>query len=169
MDCQWYNRLMQNFLLKRKNAQKKKKESVRLAAHGGFARLFILVFSVMWALLISGPSRLHEEKQAQTIRVIEENVQGIQGIEENIFEYVTYQGYTTDTLYWFDQTGQVITERSMDTLDYNKARQMALDTYQMEAESVELAFGYTSPVYEIKSRDRLLMLDYDTFEKVYER
>lgn len=161
---------MQNFLLKRKNAQKKEeKESVRLAAHSGFARLFILVFSVMWALLISGPSRLHEEKQAQTIRVIEENVQGIQGIEENIFEYVTYQGYTTDTLYWFDQTGQVITERSMDTLDYNKARQMALDTYQMEAESVELAFGYTSPVYEIKSRDRLLMLDYDTFEKVYER
>ena len=71
--------------------------------------------------------------------------------------------------YWFDQTGQVITERSMDTLDYNKARQMALDTYQMEAESVELAFGYTSPVYEMKSRDRLLMLDYDTFEKVYER
>lgn len=162
---------MQNFLLKRKKThrKKKKKKVYGWPLTAALLAFFILVFSVMWALLISGPSRLHEEKQAQTIRVIEENVQGIQGIEENIFEYITYQGYTTDTLYWFDQTGQVITERSMDTLDYNKARQMALDTYQMEEESVELAFGYTSPVYEIKSRDRLLMLDYDTFEKVYER
>lgn len=165
---EWYNRNMPLSLLKRKKPAKKKKY-FGWGLTASLAVLFVLIFAVMWALFISGPSRLHEEKQRQVREVIASEVPEIQGVEENIFEYITYQGYTIDTLYWFDQTGQIITTRPLDTLDYNKARQKALDSCGIDAQSVELAFGYTSPVYEIVSGDVLIMLDYDTLEKVYER
>jgi hypothetical protein len=87
----------------------------------------------------------------------------------NVFDYVTYQGYTDDTLYWFDENGQVITSRDMSTLDYDSALQAAKDDYDMEAETITLAFGYDSPVYQLEEGKRLLLLDYDSLERVYER
>lgn len=164
----WYNEPMPLTLMKRRKKTKKKK------VYGWQLTCFLIVlliglFSAMWALFVSGPARVHEEKQKQTFEVIRSQVPEIQGLEENVFEYITYQGYTADTLYWFDQTGQIITSRGLDTLDYNKARQTALDDYGIDAQSVELAFGYTSPVYEIQAENTLLMLNYDTLEKVYER
>lgn len=152
-------------------ARKKKKKSPYFGWQltAGLVIFLVLAVSVIWSLFISGPQRLYEAKQEEVLAAIREQVPAVQGMEENVFEYVTYQGYTTDTLYWFDQTGTIITTRGLETLDYNKARQTAQDQYGIEPVSVELAFGYTSPVYEIQGEDSLLMLDYDSLEKVYER
>lgn len=131
--------------------------------------LAIGLTAVFWALFISGPVRLHETQLMATETVIREAVPDIKGLEQNIFEYVTWQGYTEDTLWWFDNNGQQLTTRGIETLDYDKARENALTNYNVETDSIRLAFGYDSPVYEIHGSDRLLLLDYDTLTRVYER
>lgn len=132
---------------------------------------FVLVAMIctLWALFISGPARIHEERIAQVERTITEAVPDIQGLQQTEFDYVTWQGYTSDQLYWFDATGSLITTRELSSLDYNGARQKAIDSYGMEPDTVSLAYGYSGPVYQLESSDRLLMLDYDTLDWVYER
>ena len=130
---------------------------------------FLFVFAHLWALFISGPARVHDEQLAKAYATIEKKVPGIQGLRQNIFDYVTYQGYTEDTLYWFDQKLDEITTRDIGTLDYEKAREIAQKEYGIEPSTVELTFGYNSPCYEVIGSDRMLLLDYDTFTRVYER
>lgn len=154
---------------KKEKKPKKKKPYFGFGLTAALIFTFFFIFALLWSLFISGPSRLHDAKVSERIAVIKEQVPAIQGIEETTFEYITYQGYTTDTLYWFDETGQIITTRELSTLDYNKARQTASETYGIDPVSVQLAFGYTSPVYEVQGENSFLLLNYDTFEKVYER
>lgn len=134
--------------------------------------LFVVLVSMiccLWALFISGPARIHEERITKVMDTIHEAVPDIQGLQQNEFDYVTWQGYTSEQLYWFDVAGAVITTRELSTLNYNAARQKAIDVYSMEPETVSLAYGYSAPVYQLESSSRLLMLDYDTLEWVYER
>lgn len=131
--------------------------------------LFVFLFVVLWSLFISGPNRVHEEIQKNALQKIEDSVKGITGITSHQFDYLTYQGYTEDTLYWFDATGKKITERDMSSLDYQKVREEASETYGIEADSVQLAYGYDNPAYEIRGSGKLLLLDYDTYVRVYER
>lgn len=131
--------------------------------------LAIGLVSVFWALFISGPVRLHDAQLAATEQVIREAVPGIRGLEQNIFTYVTWQGYTEETLYWFDNNGGQLTTRGIETLDYDAAKENAKENYNIEADSIELAFGYDSPVYELHGSGKLLMLDYDTLTRIYER
>lgn len=133
------------------------------------AAVLVILVAILWALFISGPARIHDEQLAKAYEQIEEKVPGIQGLEQNIFDYVTYQGYTEDTLYWFDQKLDVITTRDIATLDYEQARKIAQEQYGMDPETVQLTFGYNSPCYEIIGSKKLLLLDYDTFSRVYER
>ncbi len=131
----------------------------------------VLVFGIccIWALFISGPVRLHEAQLTQVKETIETQVPSIQGLQQTAFDYVTWQGYTTELLYWFDATGSLITTRELSTLDYNEARETAKENYGMEARIVFLAYGYSGPVYQLETETRLLMLDYDTLDWVYER
>ncbi len=131
--------------------------------------LLILIIASIWALFISGPARLHDEQTAKVRQTIEEQVPGIEHLSECDFDYVTWTGNTADTLYWFDTTGQPITTRELSTLDYNGAREKARTDYGMEAETVRIAYGYSAPVYELENEDKILMLDYDTLDWVYER
>lgn len=131
--------------------------------------VFCFLFAVLWALFISGPARIHEEKQEEVIAQIKTEVPEIQGLEQNSFDYVTWQGYTDDTLYWFDALGQIITTREMETLNYNEAREKAESDYAMEADTITLAYGYSAPVYLLENDTTVLMLDYDSLEWVYER
>ena len=75
---------------------------------GSFRLTFILcivlflIISLNWSLFISGPSRIQEEKNEKILSKIEKRVEGIKGLTCQIFDYVTFNGYTKDTLYWFD-------------------------------------------------------------------
>lgn len=125
--------------------------------------------AVLWALFISGPARIEQIERERTLETIRAEVPDVEGLERASFDYVTWQGYTSDTLYWFDRTGQTITTRPMDTLDYEAARSKAVSQYGMEPLTVTLAYGYSAPVYQLESETMILMLDYDTLEWVYER
>lgn len=133
------------------------------------AVLLVFLSLILWSLFISGPNRIYEEKKQETIAKIEKKVEDIKGLTSHQFDYLTYQGYTEDTLYWFDAKGDPITTRDIGTLDYEKARKTAADTYEIEVDSVQLGYGYDNPVYEVRGSDKLLLLDYDTLTRVYER
>lgn len=131
--------------------------------------VLFLIVSGTWSLFISGPSRIHEETRAATIEKIEKRVQGIQGITCHIFDYVTFNGYTENMLYWFDENGDTITKREISDLDYDRAKEVAKEEYGMDCQSIELGYGYNNPCYEIKGKDALILIDFDTFVRVYER
>ncbi|MGM9913511.1 hypothetical protein [Floccifex sp.] len=148
------------------------KKNSRISSKGLTILLAVVLFLLIalnWSLFISGPSRIHEEKEAQTITKIEKRVEGIQGLRCHVFDYVTYNGYLNDTLYWFDENGDTITKREIINLDYDKAKEIAKEEYGINCDSIELAYGYNNPCYEIRGDNRLILIDFDTFVRVYER
>ncbi|UNT95234.1 hypothetical protein [Allobaculum mucilyticum] len=149
--------------------KKRKKETFGWPVTVGLFVVLALMIICLWALFISGPARLHDEQVAEVRAQIEEQVPGIQSLNEHKFDYVTWQGNSDDTLYWFDVTGQIITTRPLSSLNYNEARKKALESWDLDAQTAFLAYGYSGPVYQLESDDAILMLDYDTLEWVYER
>lgn len=131
--------------------------------------VLILVVLLWWSLFISGPSRVYEVKQEKAISTIEKENSGITGLTVHRFDYTTYQGYTDSTLYWFDENGDTITTRAIETLDYDKAKEVAKETYGITCQTITLGYGYNNPVYEIRGKKRMILIDYDTFERVYQR
>lgn len=130
--------------------------------------LFVLI-GVLWSLFISGPNRVYELNNGLKIEKIEKSVKGIEGLTRHQFDYVTYQGYTDSTLYWFDANGKKITDRDIDTLDYEAAKKKAKSKYGVSCDTIQLGYGYNNPVYEIRNKKKLILLDYDSLERVYER
>lgn len=150
-------------------SSKKKKKTFGWPFTLALCLILLFVICCTWALFISGPARLHEAQIAQVTQIIYDQVPAIQGLQQTAFDYVTWQGYTTELLYWFDAAGALITTRELSTLDYSEAREKAKSDYGMEARIVFLAYGYSGPVYQLENDTRLLMLDYDTLDWVYER
>ena len=83
--------------------------------------------------------------------------------------FQTYQGYDDTTLYWYNAKSELITSRDIETLNYKKAKRIAKNNYNIKCDSIALVYGYNNPVYEIRGSNKLILLDYDSFERVYER
>lgn len=90
-------------------------------------------------------------------------------MSEHVFNYITYQGYDDTTLYWYNAKPELITSRDIETLNYKKAKRIAKKNYNIKCDSIALGYGYNNPVYEIRGSNKLILLDYDSFERVYER
>lgn len=131
--------------------------------------VLILIVFLLWAEFISGPSRVHEVVQANRIANIEKQNENIKGISEHIFDYVTYQGYDSENLYWYNAKSELITSRDISTLNYAKAKRIAKKQFNIKCDSIQLGYGYNNPVYEIRGSNKVLLLDYDSFICVYER
>lgn len=131
--------------------------------------ILILIVFLLWAEFISGPSRVHEVVQASRIANIEKQNENIKGITEHIFDYVTYQGYDSENLYWYNAKSELITSRDISTLNYAKAKRIAKKQFSIKCDSIQLGYGYNNPVYEIRGSNKVLLLDYDSFICVYER
>lgn len=76
--------------------------------------------------------RLHDAQLSAVETVIREEVPEIKGLEQNTFAYVTWQGYTEETLYWFDNNGHQLTTRGIETLDYDAAKDTAKRTMTLK-------------------------------------
>ena len=131
--------------------------------------ILVLVLILIWSEFISGPNRVKEQIYVQRIEKIEKKNKDIQGISEHIFAYTTYQGYDDTTLYWYNAKSNLITTRDIDTLNYKKAKRIAKKSSKIKCDSIVLGYGYNNPVYEIRGSNKLILLDYDSFERVYER
>ena len=60
-------------------------------------------------------------------------------------------------------------KKYIETLNYKKAKRIAKKNYNIKCDSIALGYGYNNPVYEIRGSNKLILLDYDSFERVYER
>lgn len=89
-------------------------------------------------------------------------------MSEHVFDYITYQGYDDTTLYWYNAKSELITSRDIETLNY-KRQTHCENNYNIKCDSIALGYGYNNPVYEIRGSNKLILLDYDSFERVYER
>lgn len=147
---------------------KRRKSNGRLTTLG-LVLVLILLVSLIWSLFISGPNRVAEQVERQQIAKIQKQNKEIQGITRHIFDYTTYQGYDEDNLYWFNAKSELITSREISTLNYSKAKKVAKKQYGIQCDSIVLGYGYDNPVYEIRGSHKLILLDYDSFVRVYER
>lgn len=135
----------------------------------GLVIILVLILLVIWSEFISGPNRVKEQIYTQRVEKIEKQNKNIQGLSEHVFDYTTYQGYDDTTLYWYNAKSELITSRDIETLNYKKAKRIAKKNYDIKCESIVLGYGYNNPVYEIRGSNKLILLDYDSFERVYER
>lgn len=135
----------------------------------GLVIILVLILLVIWSEFISGPNRVKEQIYTQRVEKIEKQNKHIKGISEHVFDYTTYQGYDDTTLYWYNAKSELITSRDIETLNYKKAKRIAKKNYKIKCESIVLGYGYNNPVYEIRGSNKLILLDYDSFERVYER
>ena len=85
-----------------------------------------------------------------------------------MFRYITYTGEDDSSYYWFNEEGQVITTREKTTRDDEAAR-TAVTQMGYTVETVTLGYGYEGPAYLVYCTDRLIVLDYDSREVIYER
>lgn len=131
--------------------------------------ILILLVMVLWSLFISGPNRIHEEQERILREKIEKKVDNIQGVSKHLFDYKTYQGYTDSTLYWFDAKGNVITTRKIKELDYDKASEVAKEDYGISTASIYLGYGYDNPCYVIEGKNKMILIDFDNYAKIFER
>lgn len=135
----------------------------------GLILVLVLIICFVWSLFISGPVRVNEQNEATIIAKIEKKNKDIQGITKHTFDYVTYQGYDDNNLYWYDAKGNLIIKKKIKTLDYDKAKKVAKKDYGIKCDTIELGYGYDNPVYEIHGSKKMILLDYDTLARVYER
>ena len=57
----------------------------------------------------------------------------------------------------------------MSTLNYDKAKKVAKKEYGIQADTIVLGYGYNNPCYVITGVGSMILIDYDTFVRVYER
>ena len=131
--------------------------------------ILIVLIMVLWALFISGPNRIHDQQERIVEQNIKKEVKDVQGLTKHIFDYKTYQGYTDSTLYWFNAKGEVITKRKIEELDYEKATNIAKEDYGITKSSIYLGYGYDNPCYVIEGKGKMVLIDFDTYAKVFER
>ena len=139
-----------------------------IAVSASLLLVLLLVIAVLWSLSVSGPARAYEQKLEQQVRTIQEAHTAVGNIERHVFRYVTYTGEDDTSYYWFNEEGQVITTREKTTRDDEAAR-TAVTQMGYTVETVTLGYGYEGPAYLVYCTDRLIVLDYDSREVIYER
>lgn len=130
--------------------------------------VLLLVIALLWTLNVSGPARAYEQKLNDQIAQIRRAHTAVDNIERNVFRYITYVGEDTSSYYWFNEEGQVITTRAKNTRD-DAAAMQAVSRLGYAPLEVSLGYGYENPAYVVRCDDRLVLLDYDSKEMIYER
>lgn len=130
--------------------------------------LLLLVIAVLWSLSVSGPARAYEQKIARQVQTIEQTHTAVENIERHVFRYITYTGEDAGSYYWFNEEGQVITTREKTTLQEETVR-AAVRAMGYDVVSITLGYGYENPAYIVDCGDRVVLLDYDSHEVIYER
>lgn len=127
-----------------------------------------IVIYIEIAAFISGPIRSYELKvQKQEIK-IKETYPNISDIYRHVFQYTVYSGSIKQSIIWFNENGEVITTRKKENLSTDEVSKKAINDYQMKDFEVNLGYGYDNPVYVIVSKNREVLLDFDSLDLVYD-
>lgn len=127
---------------------------------------FMLIAFSTYAIFVSGPLisyNLQVEKMMNQITEGEEYLR----IYQNVFRYETYILEKEKTYEIYDQQGGFVLERNKSELDFEKAIEIATNTYHLVEPSVEIGYGYTNGAYQLSDETTTLWLDLDSYEYVY--
>lgn len=129
--------------------------------------VLLIVLLVEVSLFISGPNRKYEKKIADQIAVIEAKNSDLEGIERHVFQYITYSGKGKGSYFWYNEEGNVIVERKLNTYKANEVEAKVKKNYQVNDIKITLGYGYDNPVYVVKTDVGEILFDYDTLEEVF--
>lgn len=141
----------------------------RLAVTIGLLLALMLVIFIEISLFISGPSIRYEDKITKQIETITSNYENLEDMDRHVFQYIIYSAHDEQSYYWFNENGEMLTRRDRTEIDMEKAKQIALTQYQIEASSIRIGYGYKNPVYVIENESMELYLDLDTLAQVFVR
>ena len=131
--------------------------------------VLLLVIAVLWSLRSIGGirpalmSRSWNSKCAPSRKHIQRSE-----TSNVMYSVILPTGEDDSSYYWFNEEGQVITTREKTTRDDEAAR-TAVTQMGYTVETVTLGYGYEGPAYLVYCTDRLIVLDYDSREVIYER
>ena len=126
-----------------------------------------VVIVVEISLFISGPARKYEHDIEEQVNRIETKYKDIKQLQRHVFYYTTYVGQDDKTIVWFNELGKVIVTRKLQTLQSDKAKEIAATDYGIFDAAISLGYGYDNPVYVVKGKKGSILLDYDTLKEVY--
>ncbi len=141
----------------------------RLIGTLALAAVLIFVIFLQIVLFVSGPAIHYDTKIAAQEKMILDEYKDIKQLYRHVFAYVIYSGQDDTTYYWFNEQGDLLMSRALDTLDYEGARKKVVKEYAMQDETVRLGYGYERAVYMIEDAQMEIYLDIDTLEPVFIR
>lgn len=140
-----------------------------LLVTSGLIVVLLLVIIVEISLFISGPKQKYEADIEQVNKQIQTEYKAVHTTGRHVFAYIMYMGEDSNTAYWFNEEGKLMTSREKNTLQMETALAKAQLLYTMADATVSLGYGYDGPIYIVANEQEEVYFDIDTMEKVYYR
>ena len=140
----------------------------------GIAKTVFLIFLLLFVvytfigILISGPVLKKESEEKAVIAKITNENKGIENIEKNIFEYVTYTGEDNKRFVIFDEKGNRLAIRYKKDAKFDKVKQMIENEYPgLKDVDIKVGYGKNQPVYIIEKGYEKLIINFDSLRVVF--
>lgn len=114
---------------------------------------------------ITGPALYEKASNDSIIRVIQDSYPRLTDFKRHSYRYVTYSSIKGNKSYFFDSQGNLIVIKDYSESMVNEAF-MNAKNYGFELDDMQLGYGYNNPVYVFEDDERILLLDYDTYEEI---
>lgn len=131
----------------------------------GLLLLLAVVVFVEQSLFISGPSLRYDDKITTQQEVIVQKYPQITQLHRHVFAYVIYSGQDDENYYWFNENGELLTQRKLTQIHLDSA----LEKANLQDGTIAIGYGYKNPVYVIENEEIELYLDLDTMDQVFYR
>lgn len=140
----------------------------------GIAKTVFLIFLLLFVvytfigILISGPMLKKESEEKAVIAKITNENKGIENIEKNIFEYVTYTGEDNKCFVIFDEKGNRLAIRYKKDAKFDEVKQMIENEYPgLKDVDIKVGYGKNQPAYIIEKGYEKLIINYDSLRVVF--
>lgn len=114
---------------------------------------------------ITGPFYYNQASNQKIIRQIQVQYPQLKDFDRHSYRYVTYSSINENESYFFDASGKWIVTKPYSEEIVMNVLEIAED-YGFEKENMQLGYGYDNPVFVFEDGNRMLLLDYDTYEEI---
>ncbi len=134
---------------------------------GLVACLFVFIVTAM-GVFVGGPYYENAAQQQVIIQKIEENHEQPKSIKRNAFQFVSFTVFDDDEITIYDENGEYLLSRDIDTLQEEKVKEYVEANYPTLIDApIQVAYGYDSIAYYIEHDLEVLVIDYDSLEELF--
>ncbi len=120
--------------------------------------VLLLVVFINISIFVSGPKYHYDDKINQEMNVIYQKYDKLDSpLTRHVFQYITYSTKMEQTYCWFNQKGEMIAQRDINTYQINQV-EAKIQQYKMDQYTITLGYGYDGPVYVITNDEVDLLL-----------